>query len=360
MLGKTAHPAPEAAGWTSAAAILRIAPSRPELLFPGDEVAVHQLYRQLASRWHPDRSKDPQATEVFQRIGALYAAAREQISSGRWRPACGERVLNGGDGRQYRIKHFARRTFELGELLIGKELVSFLITPDAADLYAAALRMLRTLPFASKSMQEQISPWLPQVQAALEGAEHCALVLQKPDDTVLLADLVDHLHGIVPPRHVAWMLSALYNLACYLEWAGITHNAIGPDTVFVSPQRHAVALLGGWWYAAPTGGRLTALPQRTVDTVPHDIVNTRIAAQRCDLELIRATGRELLGDASGVRLLRDPSVPQPMADWLQHPSSGSAVGDYQLWRDSLYRSFGERRFVRLDITPKQIYPHTPE
>jgi len=291
----------------TAAAILRIPVSRPDLLFPAAAVDVQPFYRRLASRWHPDRNRAPGATEVFQRIAMLYAAAKKQIAAGRW-----------GVGR---------RPFELGEMLIGDARVSFVVTPDAADLYASAVRTLRTFPYDSSVMRRQISHCLPQIEAAGPGT----LVIKKAPDLVLLADLLEHLDGHMPATQVAWILSSLYNLACWLEWAGITHGAIGPDTVFVSRARQTVALLGGWWYAAPVGTPIAALPARTVEIIPPDIVRDRIADLRCDLELIRATGRELLGDASGARLLRDPSVPRAMADWLRHPSSGSALTDYRLW-----------------------------
>lgn len=348
-----------AGGPTSAAAILGIPASRPELLFTGDEADAHLLYHRLAAKWHPDRNRAPEATGVFQHIVALHAAAKQRMAAGCWRPYKGERLLTARDGRQLRIKHHARLPFELGELLIGSTLAAFLVAPDAADLYASALRILDHHPFASGRMRRQILPCLPRIRAALQGAEHCALVVEKPDDMVLLKDLVEHLGGTLPVRHVAWIVSRLCNLTCYLQWARLTHNAIAPDTVFVSPRRHAIALLGGWWYAARAGERLTALPQRTVDTVPRDIVDAKVADPRCDLELVRATGRELLGDASGVRLKRQPAVPQAMADWLTHPSSGSALSDYRLWCAALNR-MGPRRFARLDLTPAEIYPITLE
>jgi hypothetical protein len=343
----------------SAAAILGIPHSQPELLFAGGEAEVHQAYRRLASHWHPDRNRSSAATLVFQHIQGLYAAAKEQIASGEWRPSCGERLLTAHDGRQYRIRHLARRRFELGELLIGQTIAAFLVNPDAADLHAAGLGAMRGLRFASEEMRKEVSPSLPAIEASLEGPEHCALVLRKPDDMVLLRDLATYLGGTVPAEHVAWMVSSLCNLACYLEWAQITHNAIGPDTVFVSPRRHAVGLFGGWWYAAHVGAPLRALPQRTVDTVPGDIVRRKTADLRCDLELIRATGRELLGDASGGGLMRDPSIAPGVASWLRHPSSGNALTDYRLWREALLTA-GPRRFARLDLTPDEIYSTNPD
>jgi len=79
----------------TAEAILRIPPSNPELLFSGDEAAVHQLYHRLAAQWHPDRNTSPFATEVFQRIVTLYTAAKAQIASGRWSAATGETLPTG-------------------------------------------------------------------------------------------------------------------------------------------------------------------------------------------------------------------------------------------------------------------------
>lgn len=337
----------------TAAAILSIPPSRPERLFAGDATQVRQLYRRLARQWHPDRNRSPEATEVFQRIAALYAVAKEQITQGRWHPACGERLLTGHDSRQQRISYVDRRPFELGELLIGETVAAFLVRPDAADLHAAGVARLGALRFASERMRRQVSPCLPQVQAALEGPEHCALVVDKPQGMVLLADLIERSGGAVPLEQVGWIVSGLCNLACYLEWARLTHNAIGPDTVFVSRRRHAVALLGGWWYAARMGAPLVALPQRTVDTVPHDIVRSKIARPRCDLELIRATGRELLGDASGLTLMRDPSIPPAVADWLSFPTSGSALTDYRLWRAACARH-RPRRCARMPVAADEV------
>jgi hypothetical protein len=340
-------------------AILSIPAAHPEVLFRGEADSVRTVYQRLASHWHPDRNPAPAATAVFQHLSVLYAAARRQIGAGLWKAACGETLLTGGDGRQHRIAHVARRSHELGELLIGPAQAAWLITAEARDLYDTGLSVLRSLRYASAAMREEISPCLPRIEAALQTPGHHVLVMHKPADMVLLADLCAHLGGRVPPEHVAWILSCLYNIACYLEWARLTHNAIGPDTVLVSPQRHAVLLLGGWWYAAPVGGRLLAVPQRTADTVAADILRTRTASARADLELIRATGRELLGDASGTLLQRDREVPRPLADALVHPGADCALSDYRRWRRTLHEAFGAPRFVPLTASPEQIYPTTP-
>ena len=78
--------------------------------------------------------------------------------------------------------------------------------------------------------------------------------------------------------------------------------------------------------------------------------------RRTDRELIRALGRELLGDVTGVRLARAKAAPAPMLDWLRLPAGDSAIYDYQTWMNQVLKaSFGERRFVTLEITTDDLY-----
>ena len=36
------------------------------------EAQIKKSYRKLAVKWHPDKNKSPEATEVFQKIAAAY------------------------------------------------------------------------------------------------------------------------------------------------------------------------------------------------------------------------------------------------------------------------------------------------
>jgi len=151
-------------------------------------------------------------------------------------------------------------------------------------------------------------------------------------------------------------MSSLYNTACYLNFAKIAHHDFSPSSIFVAPQQHTTALLGGWWYAAQMGSPLQAMPARTVDLTPDEILKSKKADGRVDLELIRATGRELLGDPNGSRLLGSKEVPQALADWLRLPTSGDALTDYRAFKDEvLPRSFGKRRYVEWNLAPSAIY-----
>jgi hypothetical protein len=161
--------------------------------------------------------------------------------------------------------------------------------------------------------------------------------------------------GRLPPRHVAWLVSALLNLTCFYEVIALTHNAMSASTVFVSPRLHAAFPLGGWWYAARSGSRLEMLPDETFALLPRSMAASKRADIRLDLESVRAIALNALGDPTGLSLAGRPDLPKPMADYLRLPSSGSAIDDYRAWGQVLKDSFGPRRFVELPVTASDVY-----
>ena len=41
------------------------------------EAQIKKSYRKMAVKWHPDKNKSPEATEVFQKIAAAYTVLRD-------------------------------------------------------------------------------------------------------------------------------------------------------------------------------------------------------------------------------------------------------------------------------------------
>ncbi len=339
----------------SAEALLAIRPSEPERLFTGDEDTAKQEFRALASLWHPDRRPDAGITAVFQHLTRLYDAAVRKLRGGIWQTP-GLLVLRATDGATYQIRYRREREFELGRLFVGSEIVAYVVAKEHADLFQNALQTIDRLPCANARMAAEVGRYLPESVRHFETEDGRVLVLRKTPDLVLLRDLLDHCGGRMDARHVAWIVSSLLNLACYLDYARLAHNAILADTWFVSPPQHTGALLGGWWYAVRQGERMRAAPAATVQHAPFDVMDRRRGDIRTDLELIRALGRELLGDAPGARLAREKAAPQPMLDWLRLPAGGSALRDYQIWMNRVLKdSFGKRRFVKLDVSAEDLY-----
>ncbi len=344
--------------WTSQL-LLDLPLGEPERLFTRDETRLAQEYHYLARRFHPDLSPDSKAKEAFAHLGLLYDAAKKKLADGTWQTP-GLSVFNGRDGKKRQLRFAKKVSFELGSLYIARSVVAYEITPDHADLARAAQRHLTTLRFADTAMKEACSRFLPTVKDFFETDTAHILVVDKEPESIRLRDVLSLWGGKMDGRHAAWILSGLHHLACYLDWAGLSHGAIGPDDYFISPLAHTGALLGGWWYAAQAGAPLTALPARSVDLAPPDILRTGQADKRLDLALIRATGRELLGDLSGRTLSADPYVPTALSSWLSMPTSGDARTDYQTWfGEILPASYGPRRYTKMDLTFDATYGTGP-
>ncbi len=340
--------------------LLAISENAPEKLFSGDLETAKSEFHALSRRWHPDHNKDFEATAVFQRITELYRKAQELIKAKRWRGAgVLELPFAGSSGAaasiSRRITYFKRVEFELGAMYLGATEIAFAVERQYADLFENAKKQIARFRFADDSMRKEMKRYLPFKPEYFTTAEHLIMILPKTADLILLEDLLEYLGGAVDSRHVAWIGNRLHNLACYLEYAGIVHQDISPRSILVSPEFHSAALLGGWWYARLKGEKINALPNRTIAFAPPDVLRKKLADKRVDLELIRQTGRELLGIGVNLRVKTNEKIPSATARWFNGATSGSAVTDYELWRNVLEMDFGAPRFVRLAVEPGAIY-----
>lgn len=341
--------------------ILSIPLDHPRRLFSATRTQAREQYCDLACQWHPDRNPAPVAEKVFAHINALYQASKAGTANGA-RPGRGSALVRARGGRTFRIRYRARHGGDLGDTLIANDVIAYLLRPDERDLFQRGESAMQALSFANDGMRAQMSPLLPRPRRSFTDEDGGGVtVLAKRPGEVPLADVLAHLGGRLDPRQAAWIVSGCLNLACYLQWAGWSHGAMTADNLFISPAEHSVALLGGWWYAARFGERLQALPRAVHDIAPPDALARKLGDPRFDLEAIRALGRELLGDRSGLRLAHDPDTPTALADWLTLPSSGDARRDYENWQWALIAAFGPKRFVPWPLTADDIYgqPSTP-
>jgi hypothetical protein len=317
---------------------------------------LREEFLALAKRWHPDRGNGSAAAALaFDRVTTLHRLAQRRLAAGTWVPPQTLRIDTGAGG-SFLLPFKRRHDFELGAMAIAVDRVAFLVDREHDALFEAGRRRIAGIRYPDARVQRDIGPFMPEVEGVHLADDRRVLILAKPDDVVLLADLLRHAGGVLPPKHVAWIVSSLLNLVCFFAVIGLTHNALSADTVFVTPKHHAAYPLGGWWYAAPVGGSLTALPDATWPLLSHAMAATKRADIRLDLESIRAIGRASLGDPSGLALLGQADLPRPMADFLRLPSSGSALEDYRTWSEVLHDSFGPRRFVELPISFSDVYP----
>jgi hypothetical protein len=339
----------------SASQILAIAPTEPERLFSGDPASLRHEFAVLAKCWHPDCNGASEAAKVMERVVILHNAARRKHAIGEW-SAPGVIRIDTTTGNSFVLKVKRRHEFELGEMAVAINRVGFLVEKEHTTLFETGLRRIKEIRYLDDRIRGDLAKFMPDVRGVYETAKHRVAIIAKTEDVILLKDLVAHVGGQLPPKHTAWVVSSLLNLACFFEATGLTHNAISPETIFVTAKHHAVYVLGGWWYAAPTGSRIELLPEMTYVLMPRSMATSKRADIRLDLESIRAVGRTILGDSTGLGLVGREDLPKPMTNFLRLPSSGSAIEDYRAWGKALKDSFGPPRFVELPISSRDVYP----
>lgn len=339
-----------------AAAILNIPESQPERLFPNSEDDAKALFREMAKQWHPDINKDPQAQAVFERINKLYDNVIDKIKNKTWSKP-GLFTITGKDGKVREIKYRRKHSFELGEMVYGDRVICYVVRSEYKDLFGQYLETVKhCFKYENDNMKKEIGRYLPEILDNFETDKgDFVVVLAKTPDVFLLKDVLDFYNGEIDPKHVAWIMSSLYNLSCYLSYAGLTHNAISEMTCFVSPKYHSVMIFGGWWYSRRIHSKITALPKFSLEIASSDMLKTKISDPSLDLRLIRQLGLTLLGDPSGSSIIHTNKVPKPMLDFLRGITQGNARQDYANWEKYRDKSFGERRFVEMDIKANDIY-----
>lgn len=329
----------------------------PELLFTGRVDTAKKEYREFAKLWHPDKSSDPKADAVFAHVTKLYNVALDKIGTGVWEvPGLIQLKGAGLNGKQFNIKYKKHHSFEMGDMYIGNKIVAYIVKPEFEKFYQNAKRRTEGLKFASENMRFEMEKCMPKIVRAFKANDgRLGFVIEKDEDAILLRDIIQHQGGKIDPRHVAWIMSTMYNNACYLNYSGLVHSGISTDSYFISPKEHWGFLLGNWWYTTPVGEQLKSVPKFTYDVIPSKVLKEKTAIHKIDTELIKAVGREMLGDKTGVRLVKDKNVPDALRNWVCCAGGTNALEDYKKWDSVLKESFGARRFVKLDIKPTDVY-----
>ena len=334
---------------------LRIPVTEPERAFSNDRSYCESERHALLKKWHPDVNKDPQAVQVFQHIQQLFRAAVNKIESGHWVLADQIEFVDRA-GHKYNLKFRRSHAFELGRMYVGDTNLLFAVDIKHGALFRNGRDRMTEFRYASPDMQAEMERFLPRVKRHIQGIDYEYLLLEKTPDVVTLRDLLEHCDGKIPVKHVAWIVSSMLNVLCYLQWANLTHNAISLDTFFVSPMHHSGLLLGGWWYSRLVGSRLPAIPTRTAELMSYGQRNSALADSSLDQDLVRAVGRELLGDAVGTKLHSDLEIPKVLADWLLTSTNQTSTQDYSTWLNKvLPTAFGKRQFQKWDVTTTAIY-----
>lgn len=319
---------------------------------PGDLFSspenMEKEFTELAQRWHPDKMGGNSI--VMAHVNSLHAQGREMVASGNWKSS-NKRFFTLSNGRTVRISFLSENDFELGKWYLCESVCVYAFNTGSAINFK-----LPKFRFRNTSMTDEFTAYLPRIIDQYEVNNGKKLiVINREKDLVLLRDLLAWFGNAVPPKHVAWILSSLYNLCAFFKYNGIVHHSINLNTYFISPAKHKGVLLGGWWYHKGFDRRMKVVPKSTYDVMTLDTKKSKKATPITDLECVKLIGRQLLGSASGSTLYSNPDIPKPMIQFLRTISSENAYKEYEAWTNVLQESFGPKKFIEMDCNADEIY-----
>lgn len=320
---------------------------------------VKKEYNKMMKRWHPDNFKGDEgiANSVSSKISELYERAIEQIDKGEWIEPGVVRVES-KEGKTYRIKFLDHFLFEIGETYIASSVVVHILDGKHKWLIDNMKEnRFKKLEYPSKKIQDMLERCMPKVKAEFETSDgrYC-VVYEKTSEVVQLKRLRDYFGGKLDIRHTAWVVSRLITIGCLLEYNGIVFNGFTLENMYVSPEYHTVCMLSGWWYAKEANSKLEYVPRGVYECLSNSVKESKVSNKKVDAESIRYIARQLLGDRAGSKIRFDSSIPEAMKKWLLGVDNNDTFLDaYDEWGKVLEDSFGERKFIRMEVNYNDFY-----
>ncbi len=306
--------------------------------------------------FHPDLHKNSKKyADVTSKINELYSEAIKLIENGEWIEDKMIRV-NSSDGQKYSMKYNVDYSFELGKYYIGNKSILYLIDKTHLDFIDNALNKIKNLKYENDNMKSEFEKYFPKILRKFDTLnKKIGILIEKTEDVYSLKDILNYYKGKVHPRHVVWILSSIYNIACYLYYNNLSHNGITIDNYYISPSYHRGLLLGGWWYATAIDEKMIGVSPDIYNIMSPDMKSSKKGTYILDLESIRLIGRTLLGDKNGISLTKDSDIPKALVDWVRGVPMNNPMEEYNIWDNVIKQSYGERKFIEMDINKDKLY-----
>lgn len=328
---------------------------KPGDIFTNDSKKIRTEYRNLVKKYHPDACKRADADDILQKLTELYNEGCRAIEENTWEKSNFVRISKAGSGA-VEITFQTVKTFELGTAYVCNTHVIYLFDKGKKKYGENMVKRIKGLKYRDSEMEKVFKRCMPAIHTTFDTSDgrYC-VVLNKTEDVFPLSDVLSYLGGKMDPRHIAWCMSRLHNLSCFLKYNRTVLNGFTVDNCFVSPKYHSICLFGGWWYAAGEKESMTGTAKEIFDVMPVTSKTSKTAEYTTDLESIKLIGRKLAGNANSRILKAEGSIPAQILDFITEGSGKDPVKEFQKWDRALNGAYGTRKFVPLNITKKNLY-----
>ena len=230
------------------------------------------------------------------------------------------------DGKDITVRYLSNYSEQDADVYVARRNIIFVFDKDGAAAADKYRTMISALDYPSADTRS-LADFFPRVAGGYQLDDgRFILVVNKDEDEYPL-----RLFGKLTGRHVAWIISRLENLCCVLEFSGLVHPSIDPDTVYINPYTHQASLYGSWWLV-------------TYKNTMND--DMRILRSVDNLKCIRSTASQILGDVD---------APEALTEFINSEPKVDAYNDFAYWDEMLIKAYGERKFINMEIDDGKIY-----
>lgn len=322
-------------------------------LFPYGEDKVKSKYKELAKEWHPDTNDNPDALNVFTKITELYNQSLELLANGQWEKT-NYILISKDNGKKIALNYNTYFDFELGTCYVTKTKIVYVLGNDKEKYFDNAIQRISSLRYKDKKMEDDLSRFFPKIyQTFKTNNGEYVIVFDKTEDVYPLKNVYEYFGERIDDRHVAWIISRLCNLTCYLNFSGLVHNGININNCFISPKNHSIILIGGWWYTTKEGENMIGTTKDIFSIMSVSSKGSKRSSPLTDLESVKLLGRQLLGETNCRKLSLDSSLPKPFINYLIGGSCSNSYEEFAKWDKALEDSYGRRKFINMEI--KNLY-----
>jgi serine/threonine protein kinase len=303
----------------------------------GSASAAVDAYRRFSKIVHPDvapTGRASSATAAFAKLSALWADRDgTTMTTKRGTYRVGARVAAGDIADLYAVD---------GRMVLLK----LPRRPADNDLMAAEARALTTLDRAGDPRHRAYAPRLVEsfTHEDTRRARRTAVVLERLDGFVSLADVRAAYPGGVDPRDAAWMWRRLLAGLGWAHRAGVVHGAVLPEHVLIHPAEHGLVLID-WCYSVAPGERIPALVAKHRAAYPPEVAARAAATPATDIFMATGLMRRLIKDPPAA-LRRFAAGCEYDAPRMRPPDAWLLLAEFDELLENLY---GPRRFRPFQI-----------
>lgn len=315
-------------------------------LFKNNTDEIARIYREYVKQVHPDVCKDPRADEAFKRLTELKQEALDAISCGAWFEK--DTVYYSlTTGQKLRIRHLYHHVLDICEYFVCRTRVLYVFDEAYKKYFYNYKRIFDSWPHSvDDKVKDLFEIVLPQeIKYYTTTNNKYIISIKKPEDIYPLRAVVENYwKNKVPPKHLAWITSRLMHINTAINYMNYVVNGIDLDACFVNCKNHTISLYGGWWFATKVNTPMIGTTKAIFNIMPAKVKADKKSSTLTDIESVKLLLRSLAFDC-----------PDAMTAFYNSGSKDDPLAEWKKWDTALIKAFGERKFIKIEPTEKEIY-----